>query len=99
MHLELYLSQETKKIGYQLISELNIQNGSELSNFLNVNNCYNNHEAKILPQLEIFQKSSTTAKIGKMIVCKSYNYRITVKILKLDKHNVSATKYFIQTFL
>lgn len=54
MHLELYLSQETKKIGYQLISELNIQNGSELSNFLNVNNCYNNHEAKILPQLEIF---------------------------------------------
>lgn len=48
MNFELYICQETKNIGYSLISELNIKNGSELSGFLNVNTCYNNHEAFLI---------------------------------------------------
>lgn len=57
MEIQLYISSETKKIGYSLLSELNIQNGSDLSHYLNVNPCYNNHQA-FLVWLDHLNKNS-----------------------------------------
>lgn len=57
MEIQLYISSETKKIGYSLLSELNIQNGSGLSHYLNVNSCYNNHQA-FLVWLEYLNKNN-----------------------------------------
>ncbi|MHA3114004.1 hypothetical protein [Acinetobacter sp. ANC 4193] len=42
---ELWISPEAKLLGYQLIRELNVSMGFGIADYLDVNHCYNNHEA------------------------------------------------------
>jgi len=42
---ELWISEHTKKIGRQLLRELNIHMGYGIAEFLAVNNCYDNQQA------------------------------------------------------
>lgn len=48
MKYELYISKHIKEIGYQLIRDLNLHNGSDLSGYLSVNHCYKNHDALLI---------------------------------------------------
>ena len=44
----LYLSENAKKIGIQLIKELSIHRSNNLSLFLNVNKCFDDREATLV---------------------------------------------------
>ena len=44
----LYISENTRKIGIQLIKELSIDRSSNFSLFLNVNKCFNDLEATLV---------------------------------------------------
>ena len=42
---ELWISEQTRLVGRQLLRELNIQRGYGIAEFLAVNHCYDNQEA------------------------------------------------------
>lgn len=44
----LYLSENSRKIGTQLIKELSINRSNNLSLFLNVNKCFDDREATLV---------------------------------------------------
>ena len=50
---ELWVSRKAKLMGYKLIKQLNVGMGFGIANYLDVNHCYNNHEA-VLVWLEHF---------------------------------------------
>jgi len=50
---ELWVSRKAKLLGYKLIKELNVGMGFEIASYLDVNHCYNNHQA-VLVWLEHF---------------------------------------------
>jgi len=47
----LYLSENSRKIGTQLIKELSINRSNNLSLFLNVNKCFDDREATLVCSL------------------------------------------------
>lgn len=48
---------KTKQIGFNLIRELNIQNGFGLSKYLAVNNCHDNHSAVLIWIDHLFEEN------------------------------------------
>lgn len=48
MKNSILVSHKAKQIGFNLICELNIQNGFGLSKYLSVNNCHDNHSAILI---------------------------------------------------
>ena len=50
---ELWISHKAKLLGYKLIKELNVGMGFVIASYLDVNHCYNNHQA-VLVWLEHF---------------------------------------------
>lgn len=50
---ELWVSRKAKLLGYKLIKELNVGMGFGIASYLDVNYCYNNHQA-VLVWLEHF---------------------------------------------
>ena len=45
---ELYISKKAKSLGLKLIQELNISVGHSIATYLDVNPCFNNHEATLV---------------------------------------------------
>lgn len=45
---ELWISQKAKLLGHKLIKELNVGMGFGIASYLDVNHCYNNHQAVLI---------------------------------------------------
>ncbi|MHA3061693.1 hypothetical protein ACX1N5_13700 [Acinetobacter sp. ANC 4636] len=45
---ELWISPKARRLGYKLIRELNVTMGFGMAAYLDVNHCYNNHEATLV---------------------------------------------------
>ena len=45
---ELWVSEQAKQLGHQLLRELNIHAGYGIADFLSVNPCYDNREALLI---------------------------------------------------
>ncbi|MCG2574933.1 hypothetical protein LVY74_15430 [Acinetobacter sp. ME22] len=71
---ELWISPEARSLGYQLIRELNVAMGFGMASYLDVNHCYNNHEAILiwLDHLLAVQPEVNTSDSVKMALLKHF---------------------------
>lgn len=71
---ELWISPEAKLLGYQLIRELNVSMGFGIADYLDVNHCYNNHEAILvwLDQLLAIQPDVNNLDSVRMVLLRHF---------------------------
>ena len=53
---ELWISQQARDLGNQLIKEMNIDRGYGMANFLGVNSCYDNHQAVLIWTFQLLER-------------------------------------------
>lgn len=63
---ELWISEQTKQVGRQLLKELNIQRGYGIAEFLAVNQCYDNQQAFLVWLDQQFAKHPDEVEIEKI---------------------------------
>ena len=53
---ELWISQQARDLGNQLIKEMNINRSYGMANFLGVNTCYDNHQAVLIWTFQLLER-------------------------------------------
>ena len=56
---ELLISQQARDLGNQLIKEMNINRSYGMANFLDVNSCYDNHQAVLIWTFQLLEREPT----------------------------------------
>jgi len=63
---ELWISQQARDLGNQLIKEMNIDRGYGMANFLGVNSCYDNHQAVLIWTFQLLEREPTLNELAEI---------------------------------